>query len=254
MRDIDILVPEASVPEVQATLRGLGYCDRPDIRVRRYEHHAAPLVHAATGIWVEVHHRLFPPGACGDGVDPFGPERVARALRASTFHGRPVGRLSDELQIPYLASHWALSPYRIYNGGAVAGLLDVVHVLTRAHAIDWDDVLAGLQDSTASGHLYLLLGYLSRSRLADLPNGVLERLGHMQRSLGAVGCLILHRIVDRYVVEGRDYGWLATAGTIDVAWNALLEPGPPAANLARWPVVLMARAARRFGRHLLHRA
>lgn len=246
MRDIDILVPEASVPEVVEVIRRLGYRDRPDPRVRAYEHHAVPLVHAETGIWVEVHHRLFPPGARRDGVDPFPPERVAGKLRASTFHGRPVGRLSDALQIPYLASHWALSPSGIYDGGGAIGIVDLAYVLAGSHELCWDDVLAEVHGSVAGGHLYLVLGYLRRSSLADLPRHVLEDLGGTQRSLNGASEAILHRILDRYVVEGREYGWLVRPGTIEITWRALLMPGPPVFNLTRWPYHLIGRAVSRM--------
>jgi hypothetical protein len=141
MRDIDLLVPEGAVCEVQQTLLGLGYREHPEERVESYGHHAVPLVHPRTGIWVEVHHRLFPPELGLPGVDPFRPDRVNARIRPSTFTGRLVNRLTDDLQVVYTASHWALSPSRIYNGGGVVAMLDLIHLLKRRGFL-WDDVMA----------------------------------------------------------------------------------------------------------------
>ena len=250
MRDIDLLVPEGAVCEVQQTLLGLGYREHPEERVESYGHHAVPLVHPRTGIWVEVHHRLFPPDLGLPGVDPFRPDRVNARIRPSTFTGRLVNRLTDDLQVVYTASHWALSPSRIYNGGGVVAMLDLIHLLKRRGFL-WDDVMALVEGSVASAHLYLLLGYLHRSGLVDVPPGTIEHLARMQPCLNSVGGRLLHGILDQYVVDGREYRGLARPGTVDITWRALLGPGPPMRNLARVPWAILDWARVRMYEHLV---
>jgi hypothetical protein len=245
MRDIDVLVPEDVVGAVQRAVLNLGYREHVDPRFEAYGHHAHPLVHRHTGIWIEVHHRLFPPPLEGPGVDPFAPERVAASLRPSTFAGRVVHRLSDELQVAYVASHWALSPSRVHGGGAVVPMLDVIQLLKR-RAVRWDDVVESLRDSHASAHLHLLLGYLRRCGVTSLPEPAMARLARMQPSLDAVRCAILHRILDRYVLEGRQYRGWARPATLDVTWQTLLSAGLPAGNLARVPWRILRRFAARL--------
>jgi hypothetical protein len=205
---------------------------------------------------VEVHHRLFPPDALRPGVDPYRPDEVQSKICPSTFRGRRVNRLTDELQVAYIASHWALSPDRIYGGGGMVAMLDLIHLLKRAGDLRWAEVLGQLEGSRASAHLYLLLGYLQRAGLLEAPPGTIERLAHMQPCLGGIGCRLLYRILDRYVVEGRDYGRLARPGTIYLTWQALLGPGPPVRNLARVPWRMIERAAARMRkrfRRIAHR-
>ena len=240
MRDIDVLVSPDLVHTVQATLLGLGYREYVDPRFDGYGHHALPLVHPRTGIWIEVHHRLFAPGSELGGVDPFRPERVAANLRSSTFGGRAVNRLTDELEVAYIASHWALSGARVYDGGAVVPMLDLIHLI-KGRALRWDDVIDPLSGSLASTHLHLLLGYLLRLGVAGVSRRAVERLARMKPSLDGVRQRVLHGILDRYVVEGRPYRGLARPATIAITWGTLLGPGSSIHNLARVPWRILRR-------------
>jgi Uncharacterised nucleotidyltransferase len=241
MRDIDVLVPEAVVPDVEAILHNLGYREHLEQQVEFYRnhHHSVPLVHPRTGIWVEVHRRLAPSRHWLSGGDAFRPEYVRSSIRPSTFRGLPVNRLSDELQVPYIASHWALSSKLIRDVGGMIAMLDLIYLLKRA-PLRWDEILTHLDGSVASAHLYLLLDYLYRYRLVEVPAEVIGRLVRMQRCLDRTGRVILHWIVDRYVVGGRRYGGLMTARNIEIAWKTLLWPGSPLGNLARVPWNLLS--------------
>jgi Uncharacterised nucleotidyltransferase len=249
MRDIDLLVTEAVVPDIEAILLGLGYHSSPEepMEFYRQHHHTAPLVHPRTGIWVEVHRRLSPSRHWPSASDAFCPEYVSSNIRPSTFRGRPVNRLSDELQVPYIASHWALSSKLIRGVGAMIAMLDLIYLLKRSPQLRWDEILTHLDGSAAAAHLDLLLGYLDRYELIDIPTDVMRQLARQQRCFGRGGRAILHAIIDRYVVEGRAYSALLTARNIEIAWKTLLRPGWPLGNFARvpWNLLWYRLSARR---------
>jgi hypothetical protein len=242
MRDIDLLVPEAAVPDVEAILFGLGYRPSPDEPVELYRdhHHTVPLVHPRTGIWVEVHRRLSPSRHWPSAGDAFDPEYVSSKIRPSIFRGRPVNRLSGELQVPYIASHWALSSKLIRGVGGMIAMLDLIYLLKRTPQLRWEEILTRVDGSVAAAHLELLLGYLHRYGLIEIPADVIRLLARRQRCFGRGGRVILHGIIDRYVVEGRAYGGLMTARNIEIAWKTLLRPGSPLGNLVRVPWNLLS--------------
>ncbi len=160
MRDIDFLVEEADLPGVEAVLGKLGYHQQSSRPAGSYatHHHSMPFYHPQRGVWVEVHRGLVPQREKGRAGRIFRLDTVKSQLRPSVFRGRVVTRLSDELQIPYIASHWAREFKTV--GGMVA-LLDIMYLLKNTGgALDWGRILDWMRDSTAAAHLYLLLAYL----------------------------------------------------------------------------------------------
>jgi hypothetical protein len=129
----------------------------------------------------------------------FGLANVAAELRPSTFRTRPVNRLSDELQVVYIASHWAFELRRV---GGVVGMLDLVYLLGRSRALRWQRIFEWLDGSLASTYAYVLLSYLSDHRLIALAPDVLGELFARQRSFGRANLKVIHALLDRYVTEG----------------------------------------------------
>ena len=238
MRDIDFLIAETDLPVVEEILLALGY-SQPFQRSRRNGaeyHHGNPFVHQQKGIWVEVHWGLF------SSLTPFGADRLFQRehlmaqLQPSTFQGRNVTRLSDELQLVYIASHWA----REYNPTAVLGatvaLLDIIYLLRhRKRPLDWEKIFEWLHGSVATAPLYLLLTYLQRHRLIDIAPEILTELSHHQSSLGPPTLPILHALLDRYIVDGGSSGPILNEWRLRLLWDTLLLPGPPWWNLVRVP-------------------
>lgn len=233
MGDLDILTDHASVPAVESRLLRLGYVHRSDTPPEFYEthHHMTPLFHPGRRVWVEVHRGLVPSnGPIGsDGV--FSLENVNAELRPSAFRGRRVNRLSNDLQAVYLASHWAPGFGRV---GGMVGMIDVSRLLASAPVLRWDRILAWLDGSPgAATCLYLLLSYLSRHRLADISPEVLRALSSRQQALGAVNLKILHAVIDRYLVDGRRFGFLMSGRNFDIIRAGFLAPRRPSQNLYR---------------------
>ncbi len=231
MRDIDFLVEAAFLPAVESLLMKLGYRQQSDRPPEVFErlHHSMPFFHPQRGVWVEVHRRLFPPTRTVGGDEVFSPEHVKTQLRPSEFQGRKVNRLSNELQIVYIASHWA-SDFKVV-GGMVA-MLDMMHLLkTTKYVVNWEQILAWLHGSVASTHLYLMLSYLDKYQLIAIAPEILHELFLSQRPLRNINLKIMHRLIDRYLVDGTYLGQLLNLENLDSLWKTLLSPGSPFRNL-----------------------
>lgn len=223
MRDIDILVPSHQVPTTLEACRQLGYADDPAAAPGDYDqhHHATPLVHRSTGIWLEVHHRLFPAKAQFGGTDPFAPDRVAALTVPTPYHGRSVGRLSPQLEVPYLASHWARSGKPIADPGGVTGLLDIAMLSKGMTAQDWSLAGAHVDGSVAAHHLQLVVGYLADRRL--VPGEVPVGSGWRQ-PLPVARRRLAHAIIDRHVIDGWRPGGRMALRVVERFWAWVLRP------------------------------
>ncbi|MEW6297487.1 MAG: nucleotidyltransferase family protein [Thermodesulfobacteriota bacterium] len=238
MRDIDFLVEEADLPGVEAVLGKLGYHQQSSRPAGSYatHHHSMPFYHPQRGVWVEVHRGLVPQREKGRAGRIFRLDTVKSQLRPSVFRGRVVTRLSDELQIPYIASHWAREFKTV--GGMVA-LLDIMYLLKNTGGVlDWGRILDWMRDSTAAAHLYLLLAYLDFHQLIDVAPEILSALSRAQRSLGTVNYKILRALIDRYLVSGNTFGRVCSLRNLDILWRTLLLPGAPSRNLLLVPLFL----------------
>jgi hypothetical protein len=238
MRDIDFLVADTDLPAVEAALSALGYSQpfQQPVRNGVRHHHGSPFVHQQKGIWVEVHWGLF------SSLTPFGEDKLFQRahltaqLQPSTFQGRNVTRLNDEMQLVYIASHWC----RDYNLTAVLGatnaLLDIIYLLRhRKRPLEWEKILEWVRGSAATVPLYLLLTYLQRYRLIDVAPEILAELSRRQQPLGPPTLAILHVLIDRYMVDGKSKGLILNKRNISILWNTLLLPGSPWRNLIRAP-------------------
>jgi len=248
MRDIDFLVENAALPSVETILLALGYRQQSQIPHAFWQkhHHSMPFFHSQRGIWVEVHRGLVSAKSGLGGDNVFSPENVKTQLRPSEFQGRKVTRLSDELQVVYIASHWARDFKFI--GGMVA-FLDMIYLWNnKSGKLDWDQILKWSSGSVASTYLYLFLSYLDKYRLIDISPKILNELFLRQRSFGKVNLRIAHSLIDRYLVEGRNCGKRFALRNCALLWEALLYARPPLLNLALapWKLLLPRRLKNRL--------
>lgn len=152
MGDIDILANEEALPALQALLVELGYRSRSDYPAEFYaaHHHIMPMFHTRRRVWVEIHRSLFPRDSPAGSDQVFSPALVATELQPSHFRGHRVNRLSDELQLVYLASHWAFG-FKQERG--MIGMLDVIRLLDRTPR--WTRILPWLDDAFAATYVVI---------------------------------------------------------------------------------------------------
>jgi hypothetical protein len=203
MTDVDLLVDEASVPELEQALMEQGYCHAAPV-MEPGSHHGEPLYHPRSGTRVELHSRLFPitsPLHVGTG---FGRATLERESIDATFHGRPVRRLSSEFQLVYLAAAWNrdLCSQSIHPS-FVFGLFDAV-ALTK-QPFDWDRMLDLLDNPVAAASLDVLLACLVSLQVVSVPARVLGSVRQRHRLLGASEIAILTALVNGYLLRGRRF-------------------------------------------------
>jgi hypothetical protein len=231
MRDLDFLIEHEAVPAIETILGELGYCQPAQKPPGFYDthHHCSPFFNPDTGVWVDVHRALVAPTSelRADGI--FSGESLHGHLRPSTFRGRPVRRLSAELQLIHLSCHWA---HRLQVLGGMVAMMDTIYLLKNAPAIGWEPILHSMEGSVASRYLYLLLTYLTSRQLIDVDPDVVQRLRVTQNALDQLTLDIGHALIDRYVVNGRDFGRFLSERNLGRLWKTLvLHRFPPSRGL-----------------------
>lgn len=231
MRDIDFLVEATAHPTVESLLFKLGYRQQSASPPEVYErlHHSMPFFHPQRGVWVEVHRGLFAPKSKVSTDKVFSLENIRAQLRPSEFHGRKVSRLSDELQIVYIASHWA-QDFKVVGG--MVEMADLIYLLKNAKdTLNWEQIFSWLPGSAASTDLYLMLTALAKYHLIDIAPEILQALFLRQQSFGQMNLKIVHTLIDRYLVDGRAFGQVLNLERLDFLWKTLLSPNTPSRNL-----------------------
>ena len=209
MGDIDVLVPADACDSVESAILRRGYSRKPDHDPSENTRHGVPLFQPRHGVWVEVHTALF------ERVRPhavFSSSHIGAQSVASTFHGRPVNRLTDELQLLYIASSWIadLSRYGTkIHPSCLPALLDAIFLLkARAPALDCDAFFGWPENEMAIASLYVTLSYLSRCGLNSCAHSIASRLASSQDIVGALQLRIIHAMLDHYLIGGRPWNHL----------------------------------------------
>jgi hypothetical protein len=207
MGDIDILVPADAHESVESALLHRGYVRMPDYSVSKGAKHGVPLAHPERHVWVELHTALFDE----DWVvaDVFSVSNIETQRVVSTFHGQRVFRLTDELQLLYIASCWIgdLAHYHIeIHPSCVPPLLDVLYLLKASGKIlDHSRLAVGAGSEMAMASLYVMLAYLARHGLDSESHRISQVLASNQKIVGPLQLRIIHTALDRYLIGGRSW-------------------------------------------------
>lgn len=238
MADLDFLVAPDAIPDMLVTLQRLGYRPHSQHPAAFYEqhHHDMPLYHPERDLMVEVHRGLFPAKSGLDEEVAFRRETVEAESEVSDLDGRPVLRLSRELQIVYLASHWAFE-LKVRHGNLL--FADLLCLWKTAAEFDWQKILGWLDNSVIASHLYLVLTYLNDREALSLDPALLEEIGKRQVACSPVTLRVLHRFIDRHVVNGRPFRSLIGPRNAEIAWHILLSHRRAPVNLLRLPIGLL---------------
>ena len=213
MSDIDVLIPADKYSLVESELLDRSYRRGSD-PLMEDPHHGVPLVHQGRRVWVELHASLYPPRSELMGNRLYSLQNIAEQSVAATYHGRPVRRLSYELQLVYIASSWVLDlTLSKIHPSFLPALFDAVYLLKSFRRdLDWNGMMDWLDNELAAASLYVMLSYLSQRRVCHTP--IISNLRASQRLVGAVELPIVHGMLDHYLIGGR-------------RWNLFLPPPVP---------------------------
>jgi hypothetical protein len=241
MGDIDLLVGVDELSAVESELRALGYGQKSTAPAARYDrhHHSMPFWHEERRVWVEVHTRLFPPFSPIAGDRRFSNDAVRALLRPIDVGSQAARVMSPALHLVYAASRWS---ERLNADRGIFPLLDAA-LLLRSHGdlLDWDVVREIVGESWAATALRLMLGYLQRSQLADVPPEVLNALLSNDRFANRFLSDLSYRLIDAFVIDGRPPGPILTRYNLRIMWSTLVGPASPYVKLVALPVNLALR-------------
>jgi hypothetical protein len=222
MSDIDILVDERDLEQVESALRQLGYeqTSRQQAEFYQDHHHSMPFYHAQKKIWFEVHHRLFAPRFPQANCSTFSTAVLDQEKQLGDYAGYPVYRFSTELQLVYIAAHWA---FAYSMDGEVRAMVDVILLLqATATELDYDKLCGWLEDELLCSNLLGLLSYLERQSLIEIPAALRHCPALERPPVSKTSLLILHWIIDHhYVAPAEQSRWLTEHNTA-IIWHTLM--------------------------------
>lgn len=232
--DVDLLVRVEDVSAMEAVLQSLGYHQESPYPPEFYQklHHGMPFVHPRTGVWVEIHRGLFPPGSVVARDGAFSPARWEAALQPGQFGNEPILRFGAEFQLAYTACHW----WSEFSAPANPfGLLDCVLILTEeGNRFDWDALMAWVGHPPAWRRIAAMLAFIEMAGLYELPAAISRSIAPDTQA-GRLQNALLLSLVRRYAFGGRLPGRVLTSHNLAVVCRTLLRPRPPWRNLSALP-------------------
>ena len=250
MRDIDVLVNARDQPHFEKQLVELGYRQKSNYPPEFYvsHQHSMPFSHPIKNCWVEVHTALFRADTPAGQISAFKADvlRKVQTVVAGQAPGN-VWRLSDELQLVYTAVHWATQLTLV---GGIIPILDSLLILRKSRdRLDWDWILEACRNNTAARHLWLMLSYLERHGLYDIPRDIRHGLRNGRRVIGSIGQKMLHQIIDENMAARRQERLFNSDAMITVQWDTLLSDSAPIHKLLMqlpWRMLFPPRETGRY--------
>jgi hypothetical protein len=245
MGDLDLFVRADQQTTFERQLRALGFRqashEAPAAFIDR--HHSMPFWHRQRSVCIEVHTRLHPrqhPLAC----DPsYSYEAVSSHLSKLKVEGRNAATMNDELHLLYTSARWA---ERFSYDRGIFAVMDVAQLLARrGRDLDWDHVYGLAEGSWSATALNVMLSFLQKCELVQLPPQVLSRVSKQDHHTNAVTVAALHALAARYLIELKTFGpVLNTQLAVETIWSVLVRPSTPARNILRIPYSLVGAAYR----------
>jgi hypothetical protein len=222
MADIDILIEDRFIGTIESVLYNLGY-NRPSTKPSAFyqsHHHTAPFYDPRRHVWVDIHRCLLPRSTKSEQTEAFSPENLAKELQLSQFQGRPVRRLSPELQMVYTSARWAR---RLQTKGGLMPMLDVIYILKNAgHELDWYKIIQWMRLDPAV-QICLLVVYLAHHEVVAIDSDVVGRLTSADGAFLEERLRLLFWLTDRYIAEGRPFDLIFSARNVNIIWQTLVS-------------------------------
>lgn len=237
--DIDLWIPKKWEAALNSLLLKLGYRQQSNQPAEFYRthHHGMPYFHPTRHVWIEVHTALFSNCQVAN-ESVFSSSHIESQLVPTKFRGHITNRLSDELEMIYLASHWAIER-KCFVGGAIP-FVDILYLVReKGDELNWKWVFTTVHGSVVATHLSVMLGLLHKHRLIHLPAGMLEGLAASLRFPLGWSETILYGMIERYSMRGKAFGRIMTEANLGTVWETLLSPRPAWKNILRLPLDIL---------------
>lgn len=248
MGDIDLLIPVHSQQRLETILLGLGYRQQSSQPAEFYKthHHSMPFFHPINHQWVEIHTALLSNRSVASDR-AFSLMHVESQVVPILFHGYKTNRLSYEQEMVYIAAHWAFER-KCFVGGVIP-LVDMMYLIQKhGDEIDWDHLLVLLDGSQTAVYLNLMLRFLQKFSMVNLPKKLMVRIASTQKYHLGISETILHYLIENYSMRGKHPGQIASEANLALLWDTLLRPRPAWLNLisALWSVLSASNNPRWF--------
>lgn len=225
MRDIDILVEESEIEQVEKTMVDLGYKQSSPLPLPFYEthHHTIPWQHKTKDVWFEIHRRIFPDSSpsCSATVfkiDTLSSEKLISPID-SNHDSLKTYRLGYELQIIYIAAHWAES---FKQTGGLFAFIDIALIINNTK-LDWNKLIKWSNEPYIGNYVYILLSYLVKQQLVKDPQ-IKQHLKKINHNLSFIDIVILNKIITKYLLFGKPFGRLLSIDNINILWTLFISP------------------------------
>ena len=225
MGDIDILVTGQDLEKVESILSDLGYLRESPMSASFYDthHHTMPFHHPDSDIWIEVHTRLFREDDPYSQGDVFKLTTIENEKRDSMFGEHQVSRLSPELQLVYIAAHWAKD---FKPKGSLNACADSLYLLRQeASSMDWNKIRNWLRnDPQLAIAMYSLFASMRDWKIMDLSDELLAWIETTHPSVKGLRQLLLEKILVRFYLQQPRFGRILSPNNMIVIWNTLMTP------------------------------
>ena len=237
MRDLDILINVNEIEEAERIIAALGYEQRSTFPSEFYQshHHTMPWQNIESEVWLEVHKQLFPISSPISKTSIFNIDAIRRELKREEFYGMQVYRINYELQIIYIAIHWAENYKQV---GAMFGLLDIALIINKHRDdLDWLKIVSWANDKQVSNFVYTALSFITENHYVNK-----DYSGHVNKINHTMGCgvkRIINSLIKGYFLEGKAYGRVMTLSNIEIIWTHLLAPRMSCLKLLLMPIYIV---------------
>lgn len=225
MRDVDILVEESEIEQVEKTMVDLGYKQSSPLPLPFYEthHHTIPWQHKTKDVWFEIHRRIFPESSPSSSatvfkIDTIKSEKIISPID-SNHDSLQTYRLGYELQIVYIAAHWAES---FKQTGGLFAFIDIALIINNTK-LDWNKLIKWSNELYIGNYVYILLSYLVKQQLVKDPQ-IKQHLKKINHNLSFIDIIILNKIITNYLLLGKPFGKFLSVDNINILWTLFISP------------------------------
>ncbi len=235
MRDIDLLVEQQQLKQVEQIMLVLGYEQRSHLPDEFYKthHHTKPWRHKTKDIWFEIHTGLVPESSPCSAAKVFSLTTINNEKQLSNIDDKDVYRLNPELQIVYIATHWA---EELKQTGGLFAFTDIALIINNTQP-DYKKLIHLSSEPYIANAVYILLSYLLNNGLLR-DSAIRPHLKQINHSLVFFDKWLLYKFIDHYLMTGKPFGRILTINNIGILWKLLLSPLPASKKLILIPVYI----------------